>query len=984
MERSFRGILELEINESGTKATLNFSPSEDGAEWNREKIIKLFEERGIKESIDPSLVEAAIAKFSSMKSGSESVTVAHGVEPEAGEEGSILWEELTVPEEMAETASRILERAPSPEVYEVYEAKKKVEQKEKKKSFLPFLPAKEKTSVKWVKEEVKRKVGIEERIEGYGFVEEGDLLARIREGKPGREGKSIFGKRIEPPGQKKVSVYLGNGVKREGQEIKAEITGLARRGKNWIDIIEFQPHSIEVKASKDRATCLLDFTPGKGNTELPDIESIIKRCRDLGFKEEELISPEEIREVLRNSINQSKRLSDYPLSGTEDSKILISVSADKLKAYLTLKKGSGKGKPLSLKEVGERIKSYKFKGMDTERVKKDILDFYHSEKKELIGYLLVEGEAPEKGEDGEVKCEFNYLSEEDAKRIKALTEERRERLSDIKSFDEFPITAVEKIGLIKEGDRIASIVQPTAGKPGKDVFGNTIPGKKGKEAAFKVFENLKVSASEIVSATDGIIEAGNVEGYLCFRARPHRNGDAEVVISEDRMKAYLTVYPPLGAGEPVTVQAIEKAIDEAGVKKGIKEEVLKKAIEIAEEGRGVDKLLFAEGKLPRHDEAKKPVFHVQFATGKRVRIREDGKADYKNTDLITVVEKDQLLAEVDATEIEKEDGWDVTGSVLPAAKSVQTLLTAGKNVRTEEEGKLVKYYAEKDGELKYERNTLEVIEVHSVEGNAGLETGNIKFSGSVVIKGSVLDGIKVIAGGDVVVGENVQAALVSADGEIVVKGGVKGANKGILRAKKGIEASFLEQALVLSVGDVNVHGSCLRCTVKCNSKLLLDSDKGNLIGGSVKARKGIEVQNLGSESWAKTQVSFGQDYIVEDQIQLETRELEKLKKKIAMLDTAVRKLERSGSKEKIDVLRKEKVVALKMLERRSHRIFALKEKFEEHTPSEVVVRGNLYPGVKIESHGRFYEPDKVEKDVILFFNRERGIIEKKKRGEKND
>ena len=66
---------------------------------------------------------------------------------------------------------------------------------------------------------------------------------------------------------------------------------------------------------------------------------------------------------------------------------------------------------------------------------------------------------------------------------------------------------------------------------------------------------------------------------------------------------------------------------------------------------------------------------------------------------------------------------------------------------------------------------------------------------------------------------------------------------------------------------------------------------------------------------------------------------------------------------------------LKLIERRTERLFWLREKFEQHFDAEVTVRGTAYPGVILESHGRTFEVVREMKKVVFYFNREKGIIE---------
>ena len=103
----------------------------------------------------------------------------------------------------------------------------------------------------------------------------------------------------------------------------------------------------------------------------------------------------------------------------------------------------------------------------------------------------------------------------------------------------------------------------------------------------------------------------------------------------------------------------------------------------------------------------------------------------------------------------------------------------------------------------------------------------------------------------------------------------------------------------------------------------------------------------------------------------------KIKNKLVKFDVYMNELEKKGDQGKLERVRKEKLKILKILEKRSLRLFNLREKFEEHVPSEVIVHGAAYPGVLIESHGRTYEVMKQVSGVAFFFDRESGHIKDK-------
>jgi hypothetical protein len=244
------------------------------------------------------------------------------------------------------------------------------------------------------------------------------------------------------------------------------------------------------------------------------------------------------------------------------------------------------------------------------------------------------------------------------------------------------------------------------------------------------------------------------------------------------------------------------------------------------------------------------------------------------------------------------------------------------------------------------------------------------------VTGSVLSGFSVVAAGDIEVQEVVQAALVSAEGAIVVGQGIKGEGKAIIRSGKDIVAPFAELATLLAMGDVRLKSGCLRCQVKCAGMLLLESEKGNLMGGRVRARMGAAVQNLGSPSGSSTEVSFGQDYILKDKIEVEEKEIQRLRARVAEIDLAMKRLEKRGAQEAkaLGAARVEKRDTLRLIEQRKLRLISLHDKFDEHISSEVVVRGTLYPGVVVESHGRRFEPKTEMHNVCLYFDPVKGRI----------
>jgi uncharacterized protein (DUF342 family) len=245
--------------------------------------------------------------------------------------------------------------------------------------------------------------------------------------------------------------------------------------------------------------------------------------------------------------------------------------------------------------------------------------------------------------------------------------------------------------------------------------------------------------------------------------------------------------------------------------------------------------------------------------------------------------------------------------------------------------------------------------------------------------GMVQSGFTVVSEENIFVEESVQGALLSAGDSIRIEKGIVGEGKAVLRAKKTIRARFAEQATLLAVENIHLANACLRCTVKCNGKLKLESDKGNVVGGRVYCKLGLEAMNVGSEREVATEIHFGQDILVQDQLEREQRQSDQLKSRNAEIERKITHLKRTAADDQrgLQELHAEKHRNLQRMQMHSKRIFILAERLEQHFPSEITVRGVVYPGVVLESHGRRRQVKTALREVVFFFNTTTGRIEEK-------
>ena len=500
-----------------------------------------------------------------------------------------------------------------------------------------------------------------------------------------------------------------------------------------------------------------------------------------------------------------------------------------------------------------------------------------------------------------------------------------------------------------------------------------------------MFEGLQQRRELVVAVEEGLLEKGSHGMNILLRVRPHRDAELRITISDDRMKGFLAFTPSRGTGWPVDVREVRSKIEEAGIVRGLDEGRLNKALESIAQGKAFPNALIAQGKKPEPGTEELVTFHIHLATGKAVTLREDGTADFRAQDRITRVGKGVHLATVRPPPLEGLDSWDVTGKPVPTPPGALNSLQAGHGVSAvrQSDGSL-HYYAQTDGELVRDGALVSIQQVHTIAGDVDMGSGNVNFPGIVRVNGSVQAGFRILAAGDIEIEETVDAAVLSSEGSILIGQGIKGDGKAILRAKKNIVAPFAEQAVLLATEDVHLKGACLRCRVKCNGKLLLDSEKGSLVGGEVRTRQGIAVQNLGSPAGTRTLVWFGQDFMLKDQIDREEGELAAFLKRAAEIEAEMKNFQREAlagrppDSSALSHLRTEKAQLLKVIEQRKLSLAGMIQTFDTHSPSEILVRGTLFPGVVIESHGKRWETRTEKNMITLMFDQVDGkIVEKR-------
>ena len=321
-----------------------------------------------------------------------------------------------------------------------------------------------------------------------------------------------------------------------------------------------------------------------------------------------------------------------------------------------------------------------------------------------------------------------------------------------------------------------------------------------------------------------------------------------VQITADGMEAYIMLVTPDDGGE-YTVESLQKALDERGVKYGIDELALK---ELADEKKYGLETLIARG--TEAVDGKDGYYDYNFNCNfdKKPLIKPDGTVDYWSVKSIESVVQDQVIAEYHPC-VEGTDGKTVTGKPIPAKRGREQLPLKGKGFERRDDNT---YVALMSGKIETQNDRVVILPVHELSGNADLSSGNIDFHGDVVIHGSVESGVIVKASGTITVDGIVEACTLEAGKDIILRSGMLGGNKASVKTKGSITAKFFEFTRIECAGDIRAD-VLMDCQVQCFGKIIMNGKRGSIIGGLTHGVRGIEVTTLGNDAEKKTVIMTG-------------------------------------------------------------------------------------------------------------------------------
>lgn len=327
--------------------------------------------------------------------------------------------------------------------------------------------------------------------------------------------------------------------------------------------------------------------------------------------------------------------------------------------------------------------------------------------------------------------------------------------------------------------------------------------------------------------------------------------NVEIEISRDKMSASLFINETLDyvrLNKEKLASQVNKLLEENRIVNGVLPLHMEKMVP----GKAI---LIAQGTTPVKGKDAQ-ITYLEIPERKPV-IREDGKADYYDMNFIHEIKEGSWLGEKIPPQ-PGVDGRNVHGEVLPASAGRDIALKYDRKsaYEVEEEGKFV-LRSRIGGVLEHSRGQISVNHHLPINGDVGVETGNIEFEGSISIRGTVQNGYSVIAKGDVSIegAEGVSGAKLvkSVEGDIYIRGGIFGLGETRVEAGGNIFVKHVNEANLYAGQNINIGFYSIGSNLRAAS-VLVDERKGKIIGGKVVAKNQIVTAISGNRLERRTEL----------------------------------------------------------------------------------------------------------------------------------
>lgn len=400
------------------------------------------------------------------------------------------------------------------------------------------------------------------------------------------------------------------------------------------------------------------------------------------------------------------------------------------------------------------------------------------------------------------------------------------------------------------------------------------PQEHAKDICNKVY-NLRPNEYEI--------EGGSEDRATVIFKCDDKVQDSKVFLTTDEgaFTGFLYMYPAVNEGKMHTLEEVMDYLKGEEVENIDKEQISSLFHKFAD-GEVIENEVIAEGVRPTMGKDAEITLH--FGTADKKPKIKDGKVDFKNLDNIVMVEKGDILI-TKKPAIQGSRGRNIKGGEVTPIPAKDIVILPGDGATVNEAGTI--FTATTDGYVDFGNKRLGVYQVYMVKGNVDYSTGNIRFNGSVHVKGDVLSGFTIEAEKHILVDGICQDCEIIAKGNVILRTGMKCSGSGLIRAGGSAIIGYAEKAKVYAKESIEIRKYAFNCELFAGIKIDAMNGDGIIAGGLIRAFQDISVKQLGTNGNSKFNVILGMKYYIEFELEKLRREKARIQETIDRVDTAL-------------------------------------------------------------------------------------------------
>ncbi len=414
----------------------------------------------------------------------------------------------------------------------------------------------------------------------------------------------------------------------------------------------------------------------------------------------------------------------------------------------------------------------------------------------------------------------------------------------------------------------------------------------------------------------------------------------KVTIQDGGLSALARFYPPSTGGGLMTEDDIVSDLRMAGIKHGIKRKAIQHFLNNHEYCRDY---IIAEATPPVQGSNASIRYFFDANTTAKPKLNDDGSVDFHQLGMLKMVNEGDKLATLTPAD-RGRPGISVTGAKLNPMKVNHKHLRYGRNIRISDDK--CNIYSMVSGQVTLVDDMVMVSDVYQVPANVDFSTGDIDFNGTVEVAGNVSTGFTIRAEGDIIVNGAVEGATLISGGNIILKRGMQGMDRGQLEAAGNITAKFLENCKVTCKGSLKAD-AVLHSQVECQESIDVLGKKGLITGGTIRTYGEIHATTLGSTMGTMTNIE-----IISEQDLI--KRAKKLKGQIEDKELVVKKMDKvaDGIKKQMednqDVLPEQLDYIKKAVKQKPSMLKEIRELKDQREKLLIRVEKNKNASIKVE------------------------------------